>query len=884
MLAVVVGWLIAHDQIKGVAAVLIGVPVLALAFTARASAPLAAILVLGVMNGIPVVNLGGRLPGGLRIQDFAVIALAVLLFAYRDRSEVAQAAPYGRALRVWSWCFVGWWAITLARTVLIDGEPFRFAFLDGRDFLYFSILVPLALRARFPTESLRIGAVILLGGVAVYAIAQTFAGLVGVAPSVIIHPTHVAAVFGQARLYSPMNYVVDSCLIFATALLWSRGSPGQRRIVGGLVAVFAAGALLGLTRANYFGLGVALAACAIVYMLRHGSVTDVVVRVVVGLLVVVAAVMLFTAITGQSGSLTGNPIVARVSKGLNDFTKSTGTVGYRENIDSVMLQVLGTSWPVGLGFLHPGAHYVAILPSGTIRNADTGVFNGLMTMGVVGLLLIYAPLAYAVRELLRLSRSVGAAVQSMPPWILYAGVGWVAWTVASSVTLVVLFSVPGVVLSALALAVLGWAIRDLPPTPALEGPNTAAPVSAAVDGYHGRRRPRAGQPTRVAARARTFEPSRAPRRSQPTRLVARAPERSPQTMPAFEPSPTTAPATTNGASHPPVEARPVATQLSVVVVTYNSGHCIRGCIKALRTVLGACEVIVVDNLSADDTVPAVWSTDARVRVISKQRNAGYGSACNSGVRAATNEHVIVMNPDVRLEHADLDSLAATIAQPTFGLLAPGLRRADEPRAHPQTFARSTWLGELRTIALGPFRPRGLRRPSHIAETQGVAWASGALMVVRRSEFLALGGFDERFFLYYEDQDLGIRYRDAGLPIRGTGAVTGVHGGGQSVAAEGDQRVDAMAWCLLGWLEFVAMRYGTTRAKLSWQAIRASHRIGGRLAEEVGGVTRLKRLQRKAAQLRSVDAAVRQIARAGVSSDHASCPAACRLISDTSRAS
>lgn len=323
------------------------------------------------------------------------------------------------------------------------------------------------------------------------------------------------------------------------------------------------------------------------------------------------------------------------------------------------------------------------------------------------------------------------------------------------------------------------------------------------------------------------------------------------------------------------------TSLSAVIVTYNSAHCISACIGGLRTVLGDCEVLVVDNQSTDGTVATVAETDARVKVIEMGRNAGFGTACNAGVAAATNEHVVFINPDVRLQDADLDALRECFERTPMGLVALSMQTGDRASAHPQIFARSTWLGELGTMALGPFRPHELPQRSRVSDVRGADWAAGALFLVRRGEFLELGGFDERFFLYYEDQELGIRYRDAGLPIHGSNAVTGAHIHGHSSADE-DGHVTSTAWSLLGWLELVTIQYGRRRAKLSWRIVERTHRMGSRLADFGASTTGMRRLHRKAEQMRAVDAKVIELAQAGVRSEHESCPAACRAVSEASK--
>jgi hypothetical protein len=149
-----------------------------------------------------------------------------------------------------------------------------------------------------------------------------------------------------------------------------------------------------------------------------------------------------------------NAVAHRVEEGVQNVAHTTGTVRYRRQLDDEMLNVLGASWPIGLGFLHPGAHFVTGLPEGSIRNTDTGVFGALMTMGVVGTVLIYVPLAYAFIELVRLNRRARAPSRARRMGLVYGGTAWVTWVVAGSATLVLLFSITGVVLTALVLAVL----------------------------------------------------------------------------------------------------------------------------------------------------------------------------------------------------------------------------------------------------------------------------------------------------------------------------------------------------------------------------------------------------------------------------------------------
>ncbi len=238
--AILAGYLIAHGQWKVVAALLVPIPVLLIV----RAAPIAALLVLVVMNGIPIVNLEGR-AAGARLEDLAVVALAILLFACRDRRPSAAAARYRRVARVWSGLFIAFWAFTVARSVLLESIPLRDAFVYGRDFLYFAVLLPLAFNARFSARSLRIAGLILLGAGSIYAFGQVVAGVTGRTLVGLVHPVKVGNIVGSSRFYSPMNYVVETCLMFAAGLYFAQKSSRHRTILGVTVAILAGGAVLG---------------------------------------------------------------------------------------------------------------------------------------------------------------------------------------------------------------------------------------------------------------------------------------------------------------------------------------------------------------------------------------------------------------------------------------------------------------------------------------------------------------------------------------------------------------------------------------------------------------------------------------------------------------
>jgi len=421
-------------------------------------------MLLAIMNALPGVDLSGKL-GPAHLQDYAVTAL-ILALHVRGRA-VSPDSYRGRLVRLaalWSACLVAWWILTLARTVLIDGVPLVKAALFGRDFLYFAILVPVALRASIPRRSFRAGAILLGVGTFIYAVGQVTVSLGAAQLTWLVHPGISAEVSGLTRLYSPMSDLVAVALLFLIAYAASRERKRNRVLCTSLARFPPPAAALQFTRATYIAILAALLVAVIVHTMRGGSLTALTFRaamlVLAGMLVVL---VLLGLNIGRDRTVNG-AVASRLESGVQDIANTTGTYAYRHRLDERMLEVLGTSWPVGLGFLHPQAHYVAALPEGSIRNTDTGVLNALMTIGLVGTLLVYAPLVFVFTQLVRLNRP-RARPRSRRMWLAYAGTAWVTWLVVGSATLVVLFSVNGLVLTALVLAVLGQADLGSNPQP-----------------------------------------------------------------------------------------------------------------------------------------------------------------------------------------------------------------------------------------------------------------------------------------------------------------------------------------------------------------------------------------------------------------------------------
>ncbi|MGQ3672510.1 glycosyltransferase family 2 protein [Xanthobacter sp. TB0136] len=186
---------------------------------------------------------------------------------------------------------------------------------------------------------------------------------------------------------------------------------------------------------------------------------------------------------------------------------------------------------------------------------------------------------------------------------------------------------------------------------------------------------------------------------------------------------------------------PTLADVTVVFVTYNSAAVI---LRAVASVPAACAVVIVDNASPRGTA---WQKELTrpATVLDMGRNAGFGTACNAGARAAQTRFVMFLNPDATLEEEALPRLLAACA--TYGeplILMPAM--ADES-------------GRLMRKEGTIFEkvPRSARlKEAEIAGDYCTRFVHGGAFLVSRETFEDLGGFDEQIFLYHEDDDLSLR--------------------------------------------------------------------------------------------------------------------------------
>lgn len=270
----------------------------------------------------------------------------------------------------------------------------------------------------------------------------------------------------------------------------------------------------------------------------------------------------------------------------------------------------------------------------------------------------------------------------------------------------------------------------------------------------------------------------------------------------------------------------VSPVLSIVIVNWNTRELL---LRVLEQLLAAprlaCEVLVVDNDSADGSVAAARAAFPAATVLPQPRNGGFAYGVNRGLEVAKGRWVLLLNTDADADWQQLERfVAAAEAEPDAAVFGP--RIVDEHGA----VQHSTWSRHLprHYLSAALFLDRLSEGPQPDAD-RDVDCVSGCVFLIRASVLPTVGGFDERFFMYFEEADFCERVRRAGHRVRYLPGTSFVHVGGLSAAQSAERTFVAFresallyhaAWHGRMWTEYVraCLVLGCTLRLAAWCAL------------------------------------------------------------------
>jgi GT2 family glycosyltransferase len=235
-----------------------------------------------------------------------------------------------------------------------------------------------------------------------------------------------------------------------------------------------------------------------------------------------------------------------------------------------------------------------------------------------------------------------------------------------------------------------------------------------------------------------------------------------------------------------------APEVAAILVNYNAGAELSRALRSIADEMAGheWEAVVVDNASNDGSTAFVEAFAPHARLLQNAANLGFARGVNQGLAASRAPFALIMNPDCRLVAGALAALRSVLdAHPDCAVAGPRILNPDgsvqgsargDPDMLTGLFGRTTILRRL--LPFLPIARRNVVTEEAIRsgdESVVVDWVSGACMFARRSALDEVRGFDERFFLYWEDADLCRRLRARGHYVRYVPGATAIHRVGQS---------------------------------------------------------------------------------------------------------
>ena len=215
--------------------------------------------------------------------------------------------------------------------------------------------------------------------------------------------------------------------------------------------------------------------------------------------------------------------------------------------------------------------------------------------------------------------------------------------------------------------------------------------------------------------------------------------------------------------------------LSIIIVTFNSGKYIETCIRSILANSGISryEIIIVDNCSSDNTLDLVNSIieDGRILIIENSSNIGYSAAINRAVKKASFDNLLLLNPDVVLKNNAIHELLEVLKIDNIGVVGAKLisTKGDYQRSSKRHFPTlGIFISYLLKLDKVFPKSRIFGKYNYTFEKEDkmleVDSVSGACMSFKKDVYSLVNGFDDIFFMYFEDTDFCRKVKDANMKV------------------------------------------------------------------------------------------------------------------------
>lgn len=260
--------------------------------------------------------------------------------------------------------------------------------------------------------------------------------------------------------------------------------------------------------------------------------------------------------------------------------------------------------------------------------------------------------------------------------------------------------------------------------------------------------------------------------------------------------------------------------LDIVIVNWNTGPQLQECLQSISlaspaSVLRLRQCVVVDNASVDGSADGLEGLPLPLTMIRNHENKGFAYACNQGAKVGRSEYILFLNPDFRLFPDSLvKALRFLEGKRNERVCILGIQLVDENGVIQRNVARFPTPGSLFYRMFGLDRLWSRRFPSHLMtdwdhqESREVDQVTGAFYLVRRKVFEELKGFDERFFMYFEDLDFAYRAKQADWKSYYLADARAFHYGG---GASNQVKAKRLSYVLNSRVLYVAKHFGSPSA-------------------------------------------------------------------------